>query len=242
MITTTSSSSPAHPTDQQLALLGSVIRTVARTRRLSAADAEDFGQAVQLRLLERNYDIFHRFAGRSSLRTYLTVVVTRLLLDWRDSQYGKWRPSAAAVRLGPTACRLEQLLHRDGCTLDEAIATLGVEPDPPSPAALRTVAARLPLRLRRRFVCSDVLESMAAESRDPFDEEEERRTRSRVRVALAAAMRTLSPEDQQLIRLRYAESLSVQALARRFGLNAKALYRRFEVSTRAELMALWLTN
>ena len=70
------------PTPEQLAVLDSVIRQAARAGRLQPQDAEDFSQSVHLRLIERQYDVFDRFDGRSSLRTYLTVVVRRLLLDW----------------------------------------------------------------------------------------------------------------------------------------------------------------
>jgi len=69
------------PTPEQLATLDSVIRQVARAGRLQPHDADDFSQSVHVRLIERQYDVFDRFDGRSSLRTYLTVVVRRLLLD-----------------------------------------------------------------------------------------------------------------------------------------------------------------
>jgi len=84
------------PTPEELSLLDTVIRAVARARRLACGDFQDFAQTVHLKLLERRYDAFSRFRGDSSLRTYLTVVVTRILLDWRNARYGKWRPSAAA--------------------------------------------------------------------------------------------------------------------------------------------------
>ena len=101
------------PTLQELALLDSVVWAVTRSRRMSPEDAEDFGQSVHLRLAERDYDIFRRFTGRSSLRTYLFVVVHRMLLDWQNHALGKWRPSAAAIRLGPVAVNLERLIDRD---------------------------------------------------------------------------------------------------------------------------------
>src|SRR6187401_2942400 len=112
---------PAQPSSSDLVLLGEVVRSVVRRGRLPPADAEDFSQGVQLRFLESGYEAFARFDGRSSLRTYLTTVVWRLLLDWRTAAYGKWRPSAAARRLGPQAVRLDRLLNRDGLTVDEAI-------------------------------------------------------------------------------------------------------------------------
>jgi hypothetical protein len=57
----------------KLTLLTRVARDIARSRRLSPDDALDFVQSVQVRLLERNYDVLRQFQGRCALRTYLTV-------------------------------------------------------------------------------------------------------------------------------------------------------------------------
>ena len=125
---------------------------MARAHRLGPDDAEDFGQTVHLKLLERGYDVFRSFEGRSSLSTYLHVVVTRLLLDWRNATRGKWRPSATAVRLGPDAVALDRLVNRDGLTHAEAIATLAAQKptrQPEAERALATFAEALPSRTRR---------------------------------------------------------------------------------------------
>ena len=95
------------PNPQELALLDAVIRNIARMRRLAPGDHQDFAQSVHLKLIQGNYGVFAKFRGDSSLRTYLSVVVSRALLDWRNARYGKWRPSAAAARLGPEAVALE---------------------------------------------------------------------------------------------------------------------------------------
>jgi hypothetical protein len=110
----------ARPSAADLSVLAGVIRDVSRLHRLTESDAQDFAQSVHLRLIERRYDVFARFDGRSSMRSYLTVVVTRLLLDWRNAMYGKWRPCAVARRLGPAAIELDRLINRDGYSADEA--------------------------------------------------------------------------------------------------------------------------
>ena len=102
--------------EHELRLLSQVIRSVVKRQRLSHDDELDFGQHVHLRLLESGYRQFRQFAGRSSLRTYLHVVVQRICLDWQRSIYGKWRPSAAAAELGPYGTELDRLIHRDGHT------------------------------------------------------------------------------------------------------------------------------
>ena len=50
-----------------------------------------------------------------------TAKNVRLLLDWRNSQYGKWRPSRQATRLGRHAITLERLMSRDSLSAAEAV-------------------------------------------------------------------------------------------------------------------------
>lgn len=223
-------------TPEQFSLLLRVIRSVARAHRLNPDDAEDFGQTVHLKLLERGYDVFRSFEGRSSLSTYLHVVVTRLLLDWRNATRGKWRPSAAAERLGPDAVALERLTHRDGLTRGEAVALLASK-TPARAAAIRgldAVAAALPARPRRTFVSGPLVEGQEPRMRVDFDDPvaaDEARERARaLRHQLRRAYADLAPEDRRLIALRYGRELTVQAIGQHLRTDPKPLYRRLERS------------
>ena len=219
----------AHPSPESLELLSQIIRDVARMRRLSPDDGDDFTQSVHLRFLERDYDVFHKFSGQSSLRTYLTVVVTRMLLDWRNARWGKWRTSAAARRLGHAAVALERLIHRDGFTTDEAIEIVGATGHAPPLEELRRLADQLPARLRRQMVCADDLhETLGTEFDDPVAAAEQRQAQEQLRRTLRTAVGRLSPDDQQLVQLRYQEGRSVQSLSRTLQTDSKTLYRRFE--------------
>jgi RNA polymerase sigma factor (sigma-70 family) len=216
------------PAPEDLALLDKVIRAVARRRRLASGDLQDFAQIVHLKLLERHYAVFSRFRGDSSLRTYLTVVVTRILLDWRNARYGKWRPSAAAARLGPVAVGLERLTARDGHTMDEAVeimcqATgLGRQP-------LRDIAERLPQRVTRREVRPEQEPLALSEPfRDPIAARERLERAHQVRRALRHAYLTLPPDDRRLLALRYQRSMTVRQIGEDLEIDPKALYRRFE--------------
>jgi RNA polymerase sigma factor for flagellar operon FliA len=223
------SGTPTVPSPEQLALLAQTLRDVAQARRLSREDAEDFAQSVQVRFLERGYDIFGRFEGRSSLRTYLTVVITRMLLDWRNSKYGKWRPSKAAVSLGEHAVDLERLVSRDGYTTEEAAEVLRMKRNAPSLPALRRLAEQLPARQRRRMVSDEPLrDAEGPRFEDPIEIEDRSRAERRVRAALAGALRQLSPEDRWLIQLRYVRDHSVRSAGLALGTDPKALYRRYE--------------
>ncbi len=99
---------------QHLDIVDRVLKYVARRHHLSAAETDEFASLVHFRLVDRNFAILRKFQGRSHLATYLTTVVERLYLDFCIARWGKWRPSAAARRLGQVAEMLERFLGRDG--------------------------------------------------------------------------------------------------------------------------------
>src|SRR5262245_28884016 len=201
-----------------LTTIESLIQIVARRHRLSPADAEEFASTVRLRLIEHDYAVIRKFRGGSSLRTYLTVVIARLCLDFRASSWGRWRPSQGARRLGPLAVTLERLMVRDGMTFDEACASLSTGRDV-DVAQLRAFAAQFPHRSKRRWVEIDTIEEAAAVI-PPADEG--LRARS-VNTALAKALRNLAPADRRLLKLRFARGMSISSIARLEGLDQASL-------------------
>lgn len=227
------------PSAEDLALLSHVIRRVTRAHHLSRDDAEDFAQSVHLRLIERDYDLFRKFAGRSSLRTYLHVAVTRLVLDWLNGTYGKWRPSAAAVRMGEPAIALDRLIDRDGHSIETAVSILADRQEDWSVARLRAIADKLPRNPRRRFVTEDALDGRGgAPFEDPVAAEDDRRTKIHVAKVLRRLLRRLPAEERQLIVQRYQNGRSVRALADQHRIDARVLYRRFEQTLRSLRRAL----
>jgi RNA polymerase sigma factor (sigma-70 family) len=227
------------PSADDLAALAHVIQRVARRANLSTDDALDFGQTVHLRLVERGYEALRQFSGRSSLNTFLTVVVGRMLLDWGRSQYGKWHSSAAARRLGPAAVALEVLLFRSGHTLDEAVAIMRSRHDSPAEAELVRLAGQLPPRPCRRPVAVAVLENAAvAQFEDPIEQSDRTRSGRAIRGRLAAAIARLAPEERRLLQLRYQRRLAVPALAQALSVDAKTLYRRCDRALRRLRAAL----
>jgi RNA polymerase sigma factor (sigma-70 family) len=212
----------------ELAVIERVISWVCARRGLRGADAEDFAQAAKARLIENDYEVLGKFRGRSSLKTYLTAVVSRMYLDFQVQRFGKWRPSAEARRLGPLALRLEQLLHRDGLTLDEACGVMLSDPRTPATReALHDISRRLPHRPGRR---------PAAPSSEPsrhdgalnVERAERQALADRVFGVIRRSLAALPARDRLFMRLHLESGLTVAQVSRTLGFEQKALYRRKE--------------
>jgi RNA polymerase sigma factor (sigma-70 family) len=220
-------SEPYTPPPADFALLCEVIASVARSGGLPPDLAEDFSQSVQLRLLQRNYAPLAAFSGRSSFRTYLTVVVRRLLLDWRNHRYGKWRPSSEARRQGPLAVHLDRLISRDGHSVGEAVAIVKQRQALAESGPLREIARSLPPRQRPRVQAVENIEALGAACfDDPVEAQQADAARRRQLQMLRQACRDLAAQDRKLLFLRYQRGLSVRAIAALFGIADKPLYNR----------------
>src|SRR5258706_8361934 len=97
------------------------IAQVCRHVRLRGADAEDFASCARLALLADDCAILAKYEGRSSLSSYVAIVVRRLFISQLRAE-GRWHPSAEATRRGEAALTLDRLLHYEGRSLAEAMA------------------------------------------------------------------------------------------------------------------------
>lgn len=219
-----------------LANLEWIERTAAglcRRYGLAGDEADDVASWIKLRLIEDDYAAFRKFRGDSSIRTYLVVVVAALFRDYRAGHWGRWRPSAAALRRGWLAVRLETLVYRDGCTLDQAARMLHASGETDlSDRQLAGLLAELPARgpLRPKQVGPDPLDSLSGGSAadDRIAAGEAERERQSVYGALDRALQRLPDEDRLILRLQYWQGLSVADVARALTLPQKPLYRRIE--------------
>ena len=216
----------------QLATIERITDRVSASHHLRASDADDFASHVKLKFVDDDYAILRKYEGRSSLPTYIFVVVQHLFLDFSDARWGRWRPSAEAKRAGKVGILLEQLQTRDGRSFDEAseIITTNYRIEV-TRFDLERIAAKLPARPRRQFESDGSLaeRDVAARGADLFVE---RRDRSEVAARVyAVAKRVLGrvePQDKLILAMRYVDGRSVADIASLLGLDQKPLYRRIE--------------
>lgn len=213
--------------------------SLCRRYGLGGDEAKDVCSWVKLKIIEDDYAPLRKFRGDSSIRTYLVVVVASLFRDYRAGHWGRWRPSAAAQRAGALAVRLETLVYRDGCTLDQAARTLRESPQPELQKAkemtdgeLARMLAALPVRgpLRPYEAGEAPLDAIPAVSsaEERVAEQESDQTRRTVFGALERVMGRLPEEDRVILQLVYWQGLSIADVARVRSLPQKPLYRRIE--------------
>jgi RNA polymerase sigma factor for flagellar operon FliA len=215
-----------------LDLVQELVRFHARRHALPDDEREELEGYVRLRLLENDYAILRKFEERSSLRTYLTIVIERLFLDYGNQAWGKWRASAGAKRLGPLAVALEERLYREGLAVEDACQALLAEPRwRTNRAELARLYSALPSRSpsrHRRLVDAASVADRADDSPDPESVALRRSAMREVAEALGAAYRRLKAQDRLIVRLRFVEELTVPEIARFLGLPEKTLYKRIK--------------
>lgn len=218
---------------QHLATIKRIAAFVARRNHLNADETDEFSQIVCVRLFENDYAIVRKFKGESQFSTYLTTVIVRLFQQCRVEQWGKWRPSAEAKRLGNLAITLERLLTRDGFSFAEAVNILTVRSDATCTAAeLEALYLRLPHRNPRPVEVSDegLPDALTVEgdADQRLEARDRQRTAGRICKVVNAALVALDAEDRVILKMRFWYNSKVPDIARQLHLDQKKLYKRLE--------------
>lgn len=219
--------------EDNLPLIERVIAYVVRTGGLVDAEAEDFASAARLALMANEFAVLARFDGRAALATYLVVVVKRLLFEYRDHQFGRWRSSAEAKRMGDAAVLLEKLLVRDRRPFHEAAQIVRESHADVSESQMEEMVKRFPRRVPRLRptvlddLPEDVLAAGETASRRVDDGEQHRVCDTATRV-LRETLAAMTPEDRALLRWRFGFSVSISNIARMLRVPQRPLYRRVE--------------
>jgi RNA polymerase sigma factor (sigma-70 family) len=206
---------------------------VGRRNHLTHDELMEFVQEVRVRLLDDDYAVIRKFEGRSSFTTYLTTVITRLFHQYRIEQWGKWRPSAEAKRLGDKAIVLERLVSRDGFTFSEAVQVLTTPGSSTySAAELESIYLRLPQRGPRPVLVSGEVSpdaaSVDADAEDRAATSDRARCAQKAMQALDCFIATMPAEDRLILQLRFWEAQKVPDIARRLHLDQKKVYKRLD--------------
>jgi RNA polymerase sigma factor (sigma-70 family) len=213
-----------------LALIDRIVEKTCRRNRLTKEESEDFASVVKIKFIDNDYAVLRKFTGKcnGSRHVYLVAVVQNAYKDHRNHLWGKWRPSAEARRLGPLAVKLDTLLHRDGLTLEEALALAA----PEDREEMQRLVTKLRPRTKRRMEDVQELEQLPSPTRSPealLIESERAEVAVDLGRVLHEAVKGLPSEDQLLIQLRLERNLSLASVAKAYGVDARQLYRQWEL-------------
>jgi RNA polymerase sigma factor (sigma-70 family) len=236
------------PFVELLPVIDAVIRHVSSRARLSGDERAEFSSIVLLKLIENDYAVLRAFRRNSSVTTYLTAVVRRCLLDVRIKEWGKWRPTRVARRLGPLATTLERLVTRDNLPMQQVVPALKHHPAfKASSSEVWRLHEALPPRGPRR---KQVELPSNLEVHDPhradalIDAGHLEQQAARVRIALTRVIASLPADDRRLLRLRFQDDLRIARIASMTGETPSSLYRRLSTlltTVRVRLMEHRLT-
>ncbi len=235
---------PRRLLEDNVELIDRVVRRACRRVGVSVAEVEDVASLVKLALIEDDYAILRRYEGRSSLATYLDVIVQRLLSDQHERTHGRWRASPEAERLGTRAVVIEEIVGREGRSVEEAFAIMNSTDASITRSDVVAIADQLPLRsMRPRKVelpSEDVIPLAALDCTDAATLDSELRDLSRrAGSVLRETIRVWEPADRLLVQLRFESSYTIADIARLLRVPQRPLYRRLEsllAGLRAALM------
>jgi hypothetical protein len=112
-------------------VIDSLVLLSCRKQNIAGELSRDFGAYVYEKLLENDGKRLKDYQGSpgKQWRSYLSVVITRLAIDFTKKQWGRWDNSAIARRLGVAAMKFEILLYRNRYPFSEASQIMMELPD-----------------------------------------------------------------------------------------------------------------
>jgi hypothetical protein len=202
--------------EQQRPHVERVAQDLARRHYLASSEIEEFRTALE-RALERNdYELLRAFDGRCTWETYLTTVVTREFFLFQAAMWGQWRPSSHAIRLGPAAMLLEELVLRDRFTLNDAIDWMRTSHRVDMP--------------RHRLI--EFAEELGMQVPGTADRRSSAARPSAADAALRHALRDslalVSPDDRLILGLRFRDRQPLTRIAALLRTDVRPLQRRID--------------
>lgn len=219
-----------------LPIIEDVIRFHAFRGRLGVEEREDFQSWAIYKLIENDYSRIRKFEGRSSLRSFLSVTIGHLLLDYWASKGGRRRPSSAAQLFAPDGIWLERYLA-DGFTVREAIQLVKANHESRlSDDELYHITVQLPIRTQRPKPAADSpVGEIASDAPSPeriLEGKHREQARARLEAALEKALGQLPAEERVFVRMRFEEGSRINEIGRAFHIPDKSFYRRFQRTLR----------
>ncbi len=186
------------------------------------------------------YRRLRAYKGKSQLTTYIYSLVNAIIVDYRRKTYGRRRIPAGVARLGKWAEAVYRLVCWQKFSFDDAYDFLQVEDlfEGPYEQYLKAIVPIREAPCRENPSFQSLNDGNASVPENPHNPDAnplealigklDHRRRGKAIKVIQATTKTLSQEDQLLIRLVYASELPVSAVAKMIGLSAPSARRRLK--------------
>lgn len=203
-----------------------------------------------------DFRVLREYKGRSSLRRYLEVVICNKVIDLYRSKEGRGRAADEARKMGEVGVRLYELVHQKGLPVEEAHIILKAEngftgdlktlEEMADRIGSKRVAAHREVLAGshslydsedeggRRGSYLRVLKDDCGQITVPDDapgpeaaflnDEKE----ARKAAALKEVVRSLTPEERLMVKLRYVDGKDIRQISRAIGCTEKNTYRKLD--------------
>ncbi|MBM4055219.1 MAG: sigma-70 family RNA polymerase sigma factor [Planctomycetes bacterium] len=206
--------------ESNIDLTQKIVRKYCYKHNLTDDAADEYCSHVYEKLIENDFKKIREFKGKSSYKTYLTVVISRILID-KIRSGGRWTSSQKALKLGKNAIMLEELIFRNNYSFDQAYNTLTTIHNA---SISREKAYEIVTELQRKRVLgvrpkeTELAENISDEkvsSPDSAAENEEILNKKNLLNNLLKEINmSLSNEERLLLKMSFEDGIKVSAIAR----------------------------
>lgn len=225
-----------------LTVTNKIIEKYCRMHNVRGNEVDDCRSYVYEKLIDNDYKKIREFKGNSSYKTFITVVITRILIDRKRLSSRKWKPSKKAIEIGKEAVILEELVYCKDCSFEEAYNILTTNHNIPidrdkAYEIVTQLQGRNIRRKRHKKVEIDEngygIHSISPE--EAAIDEENLKIKEQLYIIIKEMHESLSNEERLLLKMRFEDDISISKIARILKMNRsdvdkklKAIIRRFK--------------
>lgn len=212
-----------------------VIKSICTRKGIYGEDAKDFASHVKIQLIENDYQKIREFRGKSNIKTYLNTVITRIYIDMKRKEQGRWRPSEAAKRVGNVGVILEELINKHGHSFEEAYEILTTNHNISiSKDEAYALYCKLPEKTASGMSIDkgdEPLSTISDQALRPTEvliNRELNEKKARLLEIIEKIRPDLSPEDRLLLKMVFEDNRKISEIARLFKKERNEIDRRLK--------------
>lgn len=206
--------------ESNLSITDKIVKKYCSGHNIVGDEADECRSYVYEKIIDNDYQKIREFKGKSSYETYMTTVISRILID-RMRSGGRWRPSQKALRIGKEAVILEELVFRKKYSFEQAYNILttnhniSIERERAYEIITLLQRKRLTSALPRDVELTDDVSDKKVTLPDAAAiNKETSKVKDQLDDIVREMRNLLSNEERLLLRMRFADNIKISEIAR----------------------------